>query len=1135
MLNLARPFNSFAGWLYSSGRRWFTKNPSASTAEAHIAWLQEQVRAYATPQPYAAPLTMTADNITGETWEMREAYRKMTFKEPSVKSALLTKCLAVGQLDPQVQAADPSNKASREAAKWVKWSIGHADGGWPSLIWNILIPGLMDGFSVTEKVFGTIDVRSPQYAGFWTLRQAKSKDTRGIRYRLDTFKNVVAVQSMIAMQGGANFDPAEFILFTHLKVFENPFGISDLRAANRAVNLIESAIRLRAILLENFSGPFLIGKAPDSGTRQKMMSVLHLARARGWLVIPEGGELEVLNLATSAPDQFQTTIEDLRQEIVTAIQGAYLQLLEGGIADGRGNTQVHKSVAELFQWWLATCVASVINNSLVPDLVIPNYGHSVGMPVVSLGGVNSATVLQDLARFEAGHRLKLTLSKSQVQEVGGFESPDSPDDELPPPDTQQQGGPGGGGLGDLFGGGGGNDLSTVDKPDNSPDQAEPPGDTTVAFADDDSGGNPSGLGEHIVPFDRARFDAIGGESFRAFCRVSQAFADWKVGVSPKTGEPGYISSGGLFRKKDPRPADAEKNAKRATAHEAATTALTAPQKLHPDHVAKFREHLDTLPRDKVRELAKSMSLKAGGLKVHLAERLVARARGEAQPVFDYGKKAPSDTLTAVVKRFGGIDPNSHALKTHVSGMKEAIEYGINLGVFKKGGRGLDQMAKELHAAGHIASPDDEHLFEKLKAGALSMHADAKNQYDAAEESYWKAQAEAEAYATKSTANRARVEDAVRRGTDEGRSAAAGNPIPDAGPTPGDGASQAKGKPAVAGSKSSGAIERYGISVSDKTSKKTRVALEGALRTIEGAGIKPPRIVMVNDDDSLQTPAEARGVMIRVNPREHDELVKNDKSTQKKWGKPFAVDSSLEGVLLHEMTHTQVSQLPEGERNAVVAAADKMRTGAKEWLSMRAETDPHEFLSELGVAHLRGKKIPAEAQALAERVWGVTKADPGTDFDFGANVKPEPKQATADVPAGHKVTHDFGSGVVTTSDPKTGELTTRFPAGLAEASAAKHSAQILSAMSEAKIDPDYSDGLVPLGVIYSEFSRITPGVGEGEFLAAVSQMRKSRVVQGHPLNEVQKLKGGSVAPLGRGRDMGGATLWDNGRAIHYFTT
>lgn len=454
-------------WLASQTRRLRSGYPTAATPLDHNAWLQEQIKAYATPQPYAAPLTSAADNWTGETWEIREGYRRFAFKEPSVKASLLTKILAVSQLDLQSIADDKKDKQSREIAQFVRWSIAKSVGGSSALIQKIGLPALVDGFSVTEKVGDFVPDEADRYGGFWTLAQGKSKDTRGIRFRLDTYKNVVGVRSMIAAQGGQEFSPADFIIFTHLPLFESPFGISDLRAANRAANLIEAAIRLRAILLENFSGPYLVGKAKDKAVRNQIIDILRTARARGFIVVPDDAEVEVMNLATSAPDQFQNTIEDLRQEIVTAIQGAYLQLLEGGIANGRGNTEVHASVAQLFQWWIATTICAALNQSLVPDLVYANYGRSVGLPTLQLGGIDEEIIAKGLDRFKKGVDLGLELSKRQAMEIGGFESPEDATDIIRPP-TQQQAniGPGGGSQGP--------DLSNIfGPPDDSPVQSEP--------------------------------------------------------------------------------------------------------------------------------------------------------------------------------------------------------------------------------------------------------------------------------------------------------------------------------------------------------------------------------------------------------------------------------------------------------------------------------------------------------------------------------------------------------------------------------------------------------------------------------------------------------------------------------------
>lgn len=484
MFSWARPVKD---WM----RRQFAPWPNSITPESEQAWLQEEIRAYATKQPFASPLTIPDGGFSaGETWEMRRAYREMAVREPAVKGALLTKCMAVASMKPQLMAANKRDEDDRAAARWVDYAVSHAEGGWHGLIFDMLFGSHVDGFSLIEPTWGKVDPLANEYAGFHTTTGFKGKDTEFIRFRLDEFKNVQAVQAMNAGQGGHPFNPEDFLIFTHLSFFCNPFGVSDLRAAFRAANLIEAAIKLRTILLENFSGPYMVAKAKDPTVQAKLKGILAAARARGYVVIPSDAEVEVINLATSSPDQFQATIKDLREEIVTAIQGAYLQLLEGGVSNGRGNTEVHKSVAQLFQWWLAAQVCNRLNRSLVPLLVRPNYGRRVGLPTLQLGGIDPGAVQQAIARFVTLQQMGLPLSLDQVYEEGYAEPPRDAADTLKPPAQQQQGAQG---LGGLMGGmGGSGSAANPSHPSGAAANGQEVGDA-FAFADSFPAGHVLGL------------------------------------------------------------------------------------------------------------------------------------------------------------------------------------------------------------------------------------------------------------------------------------------------------------------------------------------------------------------------------------------------------------------------------------------------------------------------------------------------------------------------------------------------------------------------------------------------------------------------------------------------------------------
>lgn len=432
-------------------RRALTGSPTSITAETHLAWMSEQIRAYATPQPFAGPLT-AGNNFTGETWEMRMAYRTM-LKEPAVAAPLLAKTFAVASLDPQVQPDDKNNPEHKKAAAWVDWTISRAAGGWPGLLMNVMLPGQFDGFSVSEKVFEPLESDHEKYPHFWALKAARSKDSQFIRYRLDEYKNVVAIQAMAAGQGAVQLDPADFILFTHLKIFENPFGQSALRPVVRAANLIAAAVKLRSILLENFSGPFLALKYSNTALIEQAKVSLANARARGYIVIGKDDELNVLNLATSAPDQFQATIEDLRKEASLGLRGAYLQSLESTSPQGNSNT--HRSQTELFDWYLMVTACACLTEQLAPDLVEPNFGKRGGRPIITLGGIDPESVMKELDKIKSVvNDLRLPASATQVYELTGVEPPKDENDKIAPAPTPTMGGGSTGGS-DPFGGSGG--------------------------------------------------------------------------------------------------------------------------------------------------------------------------------------------------------------------------------------------------------------------------------------------------------------------------------------------------------------------------------------------------------------------------------------------------------------------------------------------------------------------------------------------------------------------------------------------------------------------------------------------------------------------------------------------------------
>jgi len=100
------------------------------------------------------------------------------------------------------------------------------------------------------------------------------------------------------------------------------------------------------------------------------------------------------------------------------------------------------------------------------------------------------------------------------------------------------------------------------------------------------------------------------------------------------------------------------------------------------------------------------------------------------------------TLAHIIKNRGGIRSDDHSFKAHFGSIKEAMEYGLSLGLFNKNSKqGLDQIAKSMAEEGHLIVPDGEdpvpHLVEGLKRKARSAAEDLTKKYDKAYEEYAK--------------------------------------------------------------------------------------------------------------------------------------------------------------------------------------------------------------------------------------------------------------------------------------------------------------------------------------------------------------------------------------------------------------
>lgn len=399
--------------------------PTVAQLRAERDWLVEQIKAYTIGYNRLSPL---AENLTGETQEIRDQYRQM-LKEPVIKAAFLKKVFSVASLDLTVKAAT-KDQAAQDLAEFHKDNLTKSKGGVRAIVLELLLHALMDGFVVAEKVRDV--ARRGKWKGKIVLKQLKAKDTAGskIQLVLDQYKNVIAIRANNA-NAGREFDPKDFVVLTYLSFFGSPFGMSDFRAVFRASSLKEAAIRLRMIFLDKFTGPYLKGKFTDDATRTYLEAALKKARASGYITLPEGSDVEVIDLALRGTADFKQAIDDFDREILVGMQGSFLDMMEGQTPGGRGDTAVHKSTAELFVWYMAELVKDCINDQLVPEFTDLNFAGDPELPLAELGGVDPASILADLQIDKLLHELGASLSLEDLYDRAQRPMPKSPDDTLP--------------------------------------------------------------------------------------------------------------------------------------------------------------------------------------------------------------------------------------------------------------------------------------------------------------------------------------------------------------------------------------------------------------------------------------------------------------------------------------------------------------------------------------------------------------------------------------------------------------------------------------------------------------------------------------------------------------------------------
>lgn len=386
-----------------------------------------------------------ADSLTSETETMRAAYKGM-LRSPYVKSPLMMKVNAVASLDYQVIPNRPDSPRDVECAEFLRHCIDRLPGGMPALVHAVLLPTLIDGYSISERVL-EIERSSAEWRGKCVPKMVKPKHTDYYDLQVDEFNNVIGVQGKGANNANEYYAISDFIYTRHMPVFDEPKGMSDLRAAYSDYWMLDTVTKLRAIHNEKYTTPFLKGSYASDDQQASLEDALASAKANTWISIPEGAQVEAVNMAGQGESDYKSFCDDCKRGMLIAIIGAYLQVLEGQVPQGRGNADVSsKDVTSLFLWMLASQFQEVINKQFFPDLVAYNYAGLQGGFRLVLGGVSEDETAKIVGNASALQAMGYPISKEDLSRRTSWGQAKNDADKLQPPQPAQQSPFGGGAL-----------------------------------------------------------------------------------------------------------------------------------------------------------------------------------------------------------------------------------------------------------------------------------------------------------------------------------------------------------------------------------------------------------------------------------------------------------------------------------------------------------------------------------------------------------------------------------------------------------------------------------------------------------------------------------------------------------------
>lgn len=160
---------------------------------------------------------------------------------------------------------------------------------------NAIMTGRAFGFSMTEKVYGEIELDGKQWPA---INMLLGRDPLSFRFYTDAYGTLERAEQQTNRAGTVDVDLRRVIHYVHAPEWDHVYGRSDLREAYRAWYIKQEVSKLWPLYLERFAGGLLHAELPAESSLttdelDALKDALGRAKSLGYLMTPGGVKVNI--------------------------------------------------------------------------------------------------------------------------------------------------------------------------------------------------------------------------------------------------------------------------------------------------------------------------------------------------------------------------------------------------------------------------------------------------------------------------------------------------------------------------------------------------------------------------------------------------------------------------------------------------------------------------------------------------------------------------------------------------------------------------------------------------------------------------------------------------------------------------